>query len=199
MTSNDNTVNIKSRGRRYHHGDLRSALVEEGLAELETTAPEDLSLREIARRAGVSATAVYRHFPDKAALLDALCAVASEKMAVAFRKAMAGKAEGLEAFTAMGQEYVRFALANPNLFRLMTTSTPPDPGCDDAGVPAESSFGMLLRALRDLMPPGATAEERDIKRIQAWSMVHGLAMLMLDGQVPADDALIGKVVKATFL
>lgn len=68
------------------------------------------------------------------------------------------------------------------------------PGCQ-----RESSFGMLLRALRDLMPPGATAEERDIKRIQAWSMVHGLAMLMLDGQVPADDALIGKVVKATFL
>ncbi len=65
MTYNDNSVNIKS----YHHGDLRSALVEEGLRLLAASDAEHLSLREIARNAGVSATAVYRHFPDKEALL----------------------------------------------------------------------------------------------------------------------------------
>ena len=83
MTANDNTVNIKNRTGRYHHGDLRSALIEEGMAELASKAPEDVSLREIARRAGVSATAVYRHFPDKAALLSALCEEGSRKLAAA--------------------------------------------------------------------------------------------------------------------
>ena len=75
MSENDNTVNIKARDGRYHHGDLRTALIEEGLAQLDAKAPAEVSLREIARNVGVSATAVYRHFPDKAALLKALCDV----------------------------------------------------------------------------------------------------------------------------
>ena len=79
MSENDNTVNMKNREGRYHHGDLRSALVEEGLAQLDTKAPEAVSLREIARNVGVSATAVYRHFPDKDALLAALCDVGGRR------------------------------------------------------------------------------------------------------------------------
>jgi AcrR family transcriptional regulator len=88
MTSDDNTVNMKSRDGRYHHGDLRSALIEEGLAQLDVKAPDAVSLREIARNVGVSATAVYRHFPDKAALLNALCSVGGDRLAEAFREAM---------------------------------------------------------------------------------------------------------------
>ena len=71
MVKNGNTVNIDSSGERYHHGDLRKALIKKGLERLRKGAAETLSLREIARSVGVSATAVYRHFPDKAALLSA--------------------------------------------------------------------------------------------------------------------------------
>lgn len=199
MTSNDNTVNMKAREGRYHHGDLRSALIEEGLAQLHQKAPDAVSLREIARNAGVSATAVYRHFPHKAALLRALCGVGAVRLAEDFETAMAGKASPRAAFTAMGAAYVRFALRNPSLFRLMMTQNPPD---TDAPAPPGTSgnpFAMLSETLRGLLPPDAPASLRDTKRLQAWSLVHGLAMLMLDGQVPADEALIDRVVTTSFL
>ncbi|MEZ5997134.1 MAG: TetR/AcrR family transcriptional regulator [Hyphomonas sp.] len=199
MTSNDNTVNIKSRSARYHHGDLRSALIEEGLAELETKAPDQVSLREIARRAGVSATAVYRHFPDKAALMTALCKVGDERLAEAFRAAMEKAGPGEGAFRAMGQAYVRFALANRTLFRLMMTGEGPAGGPGASEEAMDVAATMLSDVLKALMPPDATAEQRRLKRIQAWAMVHGLALLMLDGRVPADDALIDKVVDTSFL
>ena len=199
MSENDNTVNIKNRDGRYHHGDLRSALVEEGLALLDSKAPEDLSLREIARNVGVSATAVYRHFPDKAALLRALCAVGGQKLSQAFDTAMAGIEDPQEAFNAMGRAYVRFALHNPSLFRLMMTQRPPDPD-DEAGAEAGvNPFARMSKLLRDLLPPDAPASLRNTKRLQAWSLVHGLALLMLDGQVPADERLIDPVVTTSFL
>ena len=89
MTENGNTVNMESGKNRYHHGDLRAALIEEGLKLIDAGPVEALSLREIARNAGVSATAVYRHFPDKAALLSALCLVGDDRLADAFAAAMA--------------------------------------------------------------------------------------------------------------
>ena len=119
MTENDNTVNMGGEKSRYHHGDLRAALIEEGLKLIGAGPAEALSLREIARNVGVSATAVYRHFPDKAALMGALCAEGHQMMAAAFREAMAGKGDALSAFVAMGRAYVQFALAHPALFRLM--------------------------------------------------------------------------------
>jgi AcrR family transcriptional regulator len=71
--------------RSYHHGDLRQALIEAGLTLLDVRAADALSLREVARAVGVSATAVYRHFPDKGALLDALAAEGLRKLADAQR------------------------------------------------------------------------------------------------------------------
>ena len=73
MSNNDNSVNMTAPSRGYHHGDLRAALLDAGLDLLKSGSAETLSLREVARRVGVSPTAVYRHFPDKAALLKELC------------------------------------------------------------------------------------------------------------------------------
>ena len=199
MTSDDNTVNMKPRDGRYHHGDLRSALTEEGLAQLDVKAPDAVSLREIARNVGVSATAVYRHFPDKAALLNALCGVGGERLAEAFQEAMAGAEDERAAFRAMGRAYVKFALRNPSVFRLMMTQSPPEGDRNEAPCPTDAPFGMLSDTLNNLMPADASKTDRKIKRLQAWSMVHGLAMLMLDGQVPPDEALVDQVIVASFL
>jgi len=87
MPTDDNSVNIETQGNRYHHGDLQAALIEEGLAQISKRPAEKLSLREISRKVGVSATAVYRHFPNKAALLGALCQVGSEKLSDTFARA----------------------------------------------------------------------------------------------------------------
>lgn len=199
MPTNDNTVNMKPRAGRYHHGDLRSALIEEGLALLDTRAPEDVSLREIARNVGVSATAVYRHFPDKAALLTALCDVGGQRMAEAFRAAMDSAADTQDAFKAMGRAYVKFALANPSVFRLMMTRAAPGGDRSDGPSATDEPFGMLSDTLNALLPPDASRADRKMRRLQAWSLVHGLAMLILDNQVPPDDALIDQVVTTSFL
>jgi AcrR family transcriptional regulator len=192
MSASDPPVNARASGERYHHGDLRAALLEEGLARLEAGPADTLSLREIARNVGVSATAVYRHFPDKAALIAALCDVGGRRIAEAFAAAMAGKSDPVEAFNAMGRAYVRFALANPSLFRLMMTQKRLGDG--KAG---EHTTGlrMLTDALDRMMDPATPKAVRAVRRMQSWALVHGLAMLMLDGQAPPDDGLIDSVVE----
>ncbi|MEZ5985421.1 MAG: TetR/AcrR family transcriptional regulator [Hyphomonas sp.] len=191
---------MKPRDGRYHHGDLRSALIEEGLAQLDVKAPDAVSLREIARNVGVSATAVYRHFPDKAALLDALCGVGGERLAEAFQEAMSEATDQRAAFREMGRAYVKFALRNPSIFRLMMTQARKSDGEHNALADATAKpFGMLSETLNALMPADASKTDRKIRRLQAWSMVHGLAMLMLDGQVPADEALVDQVITANYV
>jgi AcrR family transcriptional regulator len=200
MSQNDNSVNIQPEKNRYHHGDLRAALIEAGMKLIDAGPVEALSLREIARRAGVSATAVYRHFPDKAALQGALCLEGHARMAEAFRAEMAAAAPGLDAFNAMGRAYVHFALAHPSLFRLMMAQTAgpvpmPPPGA------GEGSDGMqiLVNAIDGLFGADTPPALREARRLKAWSLVHGLAMLMLDGQVPADPALIDAVVDVSVI
>lgn len=181
-----------STSKTYHHGDLRSALLDAGLRALESTAIADLSLRQLARDAGVSATAVYRHFPDKAALLQALADQGIEQMA-AWQREAALAADPSNAFAATGRAYVRWALANPALFRLVFGQG------HEVGqtVFGENAPAQLLRGYAQ----GFTDDEAGLQRfmLQAWSVVHGLAMLMLDGQLPADDAMIDRVIDAQTL
>lgn len=177
---------MESSGERYHHGDLRRALIHKGLERLRRGTAQALSLREIARSVGVSATAVYRHFPDKAALLTELCIEGDRLLAETFRKAMAKVAPGHEAFAAMGRAYVRFALRHPALFRLMMS---PAGAQRDEG----EASGMLATALKQLGGSRLRKAQHEAMRVKAWSQVHGLAILMLDGLVPADDALIDRV------
>ncbi|MBK6799989.1 MAG: WHG domain-containing protein [Novosphingobium sp.] len=178
-----------SPARAYHHGDLRSALVEAGLEALKTTAIADLSLRQLARDVGVSATAVYRHFPDKQALMRALASEGIDQLGQFQKAAADGAVNSADAFAATGRAYVRFALAHPALFRLMFSQ------CEPIGA---SIFGenLAARMLQDkaAVATGGNPEETRRLMIQAWSVVHGLAMLMLDQQLPADDALIDRVI-----
>jgi AcrR family transcriptional regulator len=189
MTSNDNSVNIKS----YHHGGLRAAAVEEGLRLLQDREADSLSLREIARNVGVSATALYRHFPDKASLLEALAEAGYGQLA---REQAAAAAEGgSRGFAAMGQAYVRFALANPGLFRLIfvAKSAQAHPFQD---APEGTAASLLQNGIAQLMGPDAPAEARFAVMLRAWSLVHGLAMLILDGQVDRGvaEAMIAQIV-----
>ena len=180
----------------YHHGDLRSALIDVGLRLLAERAADDLGLREVARQVGVSATAVYRHFPDKRALLSALAQAGLARLADAQHAAFEAAGGGIAGFSATGRAYVRFALANPALFRLIFSSPAPADllEADDATTP--DAFAFLKGNAAALAPPGADAGAVQAIALQAWSLAHGLAMLMLDGQVPVDDALIDAVVPA---
>ena len=120
--------------------------------------------------------------------------VGDERLAEAFSKAMARAKPGRDAFNAMGRAYVRFALANPALFRLMMSA-------ESGKAHGETSRGrdMLANEIEKLGGGQASQAVQDIRRLRAWSMVHGLAMLMLDGLVPADDKVIDRVVDASVL
>lgn len=191
MSFNDNGVNIKS----YHHRDLRTALVEEGLKLLAQSDAEHLSLREIARNVGVSATAVYRHFPDKQALQSALAFAGGEKLEKLQIEAQAAAGGGPAGFDATGRAYVRFALENPALFRLMMTDARSCARFDSGNVP-QQGLGLLWQNVDALADSDTSDAEKRARVVQAWAMVHGLAMLILDGQIPPDDALIDAVVSS---
>jgi AcrR family transcriptional regulator len=190
MIHNDNTVNIEK--KTYHHGDLRSALIAEGLRLLAERDAEQLSLREVARGVGVSATSVYRHFPDKDALLTALAVQGLAQLGAEQRAAADASGGGGAGFAATGKAYVHFAIANPALFRLIFAS-PVLAAKPAAEKPASEAYTLLqANAAAEAAQDGGEAR---VRAVQAWALVHGLAMLMLDGQIPFDDALIDAVVR----
>ena len=195
MTSDDNTVNIEDAKPRYHHGDLRTALIEQGLRDLAGGAAGDLSLRAIARKVGVSATAVYRHFPDKTALIDALSIEGDRLLGEASRRAQESAGGGRMGFDATGRAYVRFALNHPALFRLMMARFRGMPGDPDA---QSVGLRLLVDNVAAMSAPDVPLAERALRALQSWALVHGLAMLMLDGIVPADEALIDAVIASSF-
>jgi AcrR family transcriptional regulator len=188
VPGNSNSVNI---GKPYHHGDLRAALIAEGMRLVAERDVDELSLREVARGVGVSATSVYRHFPDKEALLTALAHEGLARLGAAQRAASEAAGGGTAGFSATGRAYVRFALANPALFRLIFT-TPALASSKASGV-LTSEAGELLQA-NAAAAAALMGGEAWIHAVHSWALVHGLAMLMLDGQIDCDDELIDKVV-----
>ena len=179
-------VTVSTSNEAYHHGSLREALVAAGMEALDGPDGKEVSLRELARKVGVSPTAVYRHFPDKQALVEALASEGLAMLGAAQAEAATKVGGGALGFAETGRAYVRFALAHPALFRLMYTQGNPVEH-DVSGDPA----GRLLQKMtRDL---SGNTDDADRLALQAWSIAHGLAMLMLDGRIPADDALIDRL------
>lgn len=178
---------------RYHHGDLHSALIDTGLRLLEARTANDLGLRELAREVGVSAAAIYRHFPDKDALMSALASAGLQRLAAAQRSATAAAGGGAAGFRRSGLAYVRFALDNPALFRLIFSTAV-------KGDVLEARIDRVSPAMRDLrqdidrlMPAGMPAVERKLAALHAWALAHGLAQLLLDKQIPLDWEMIERV------
>src|SRR5919199_1636107 len=140
-----------SPGRGYHHGALKTALLDAADALLDEGGAGAVSLREAARRAGVSATAPYRHFADKEALLAALATRGFEQFGAALDEAARDASDPL---AAMGLAYVRFALARPGRFRLMF-----GPGIDRSRFPelqaaAVRAFERLVAGVEANPRPG---------------------------------------------
>jgi AcrR family transcriptional regulator len=163
------------RKRSYHHGDLEAALVRAAGKILEKEGVEALSLREVARRAGVSHNAPYRHFPERDGLLAALAAEGFGMLGQAQREAAA--AGGLRA---MGEAYVRFALAHPQRFRLMFGGQVSIAKHAQLREVATKTFAVLSGALSAGVPEARGAGDASIA---AWALVHGLAQLLLGDRI----------------
>ncbi|MFN3258998.1 MAG: TetR/AcrR family transcriptional regulator [Pikeienuella sp.] len=177
---------------RYHHGDLRAALLREAEAELAEKGVEAFSLRGVAKRAGVSHAAPAHHFGDTAGLLTALAVEGFERFMAAKEARMARETEPRGRFIASGLGYIDFALAHPALFRLMFASARldwTDPALCAAGGRVFALLGANVEALRGAAP--AEDETARLDLVSAWAMVHGLSELMISGRPNALMALEG--------
>lgn len=172
---------------RYHHGDLRDALLTAATRMLAETGPSGLSLREAARRAGVSTGAPYRHFKDKDELLTALATrgFLALHAALAAADEHAASEAPLERLRCLGVAYVEFAVAEPALFRLMFGELAPSTDASPELAEAIRSAGAHLpRAAQAVQAELRSASTEDITLL-AWSVVHGVASLYLDGHLRA--------------
>lgn len=181
----------------YHHGDLRAAALQMGMERLESQEQPDLGLRALARDLGVSATALYRHFPNKDALLDALALEGVNRLGQHQAEAMAQAGGGHDGFAEVGITYVTWAVENPALLRLIYNRVGQVDLTDDDPSAMGEAFYQLRAGIAATMPDEMSKEQRATTALHAWSLVHGLAMLILDGQVAYDPAMVRKVVLMT--
>lgn len=170
----------------YHHGDLRQSLINAAIALISEEGISELSLRQVARRVGVSHNAPYRHFEDKEALLAAVAEQGFQSLLVAIETARQGiPPDSPQRLEAIGVAYVHFALAHPFHYRLMFG----DYRCNLSkysalAEAAQQSFMVLVNTIREGQMAGIfrLADPVDMARV-AWSLVHGQAMLGLDNKL----------------
>ncbi len=176
---------------RYHHGDLHRALVEAGTRLAREGGPDAVVLREATRQVGVSANAAYRHFADRDALLGAVIMEGLAEMArtmeaeLATVRARNPQTRARARLRAVGLGYVRFATAEPGLFRAtflvpsdLSRATSPE----GRGASGRTPFELLSDALDELVEAGVvSAGQRPGAELLAWSAVHGLAVLAVNG------------------
>ena len=173
--------------RRYHHGDLRRALLEAAMVIIERDGPTALTLRAVAREAGVSPAAPYHHFKDKSELLFAVAKEGFHRL-----KGAMGACEGPISTHAMGVAYVEFAKANPALYRVMYDCARQREMIPDT---AEEEGGIRLLRERLMEESGGAFSDIDLELavIAAWCAAHGLAEISAFPQFqPLKEALGGE-------
>jgi AcrR family transcriptional regulator len=168
----------------YHHGDLKRALTESALGLVKEKGPKGFTLREVARRAGVSAAAPYRHFSDKAQLLAAAATLGFVQLHETLSDAAAETDDLIPQVLGMGRAYVRWAVAHPDYYQVMFGSE-----LDKSDNPEMLTAG--LRAFDDLLDAIIRCQEAkllpagDPREVAGptWSLLHGIASLTIGGEL----------------
>jgi AcrR family transcriptional regulator len=175
----------------YHHGDLKAVLLAKAAALVAERGADGISLRELAREAGVSHAAPAHHFTDRRGLFTALAAKGWQMLADAL-------GDSRPDFIAAALAYVRFALDHPGHYAVMfdrSLVNPDDPDLKAAQTAAATELADGVATLKDQRakadPPGAA--------LAAWSLVHGFAMLRLNGAIDTDDDPMADVEKIALM
>jgi AcrR family transcriptional regulator len=168
----------------YHHGDLRAALVRAAMELLEESGETALSLRAVARCAGVSPAAPYRHYADREALVSAVGTVGYRELAERLAAAHPSPSTP-EELARVAIAYVQFALERPGLFHIMFGE--PCEGDNDEREAATAAVSHYVRAIVERTFPQADAEAL---ATAIWALVHGLAFLHLDGKLDASSPTV---------
>ena len=171
----------------YHHGDLRDALLREATAAIREQGPSAITLRAIARRAGVSHAAPYRHFKNKEGLIAAVSAQGFAQLTQVLLQAQAPFENPLTRFERLSRAYVQFAVANTEIFRLMFSSELADKDAHpELAEAARAAFDLVTTTVAACQAIGLVrqGDPADLS-IAGWSMTHGLAVLLADQQILA--------------
>jgi AcrR family transcriptional regulator len=181
-------VSMKS-SRPYHHGNLRGALFQAALELIIEVGPAAFTLREVARRAGVSHNAPYRHFADKDALLAAVATQGFQELTEAMLQSTTTETTALERLKQSGLAYVSFALRRPEYFSVMFDIPTVQSSYLECRQAAEEAFSVLVGFVESSreelhLISGDTKEYA----LTAWSLVHGIAKLAVGKQFPYQSA-----------
>jgi AcrR family transcriptional regulator len=186
MLAGVNIESMNSAKRAYHHGDLRNALIAAAAELAAQGGPGSVTIRAAARLVGVTPTAAYRHFAGQEELLSAAKEAALAELSAAMQKELSARPQSddpvryaMGSLAALGRGYLVFAREQPGLFRTVFSW---EGELRDRDERAENDpFGLLLESLDELVAVGyLSVERRPLAEVAAWSVVHGLAML-LDG------------------
>jgi AcrR family transcriptional regulator len=179
------------RRKTFRHGDLRNALIAAGLEMARAGGPDAVILREATRQAGVSPNAAYRHFASQAALLEAVRAACISRLAAAIEEEMGKNRPGRDpqvfarkSLRAVGMGYLGFAMREPGMFRTAFSVPPKVDEHDEARTASMglNPYELLSLALDRMQETGLLSKkDRDGAEFLAWSSVHGLALLVLEG------------------
>jgi len=184
--------------RPYHHGGLRAALVEHALDILRTEGLQALTLRAVARAAGVSQTAPYRHFADRRALMGAVAAAGFQMLERAMIAAMT-RDGGRAGFKGVAYAYVRFAQSHPALYRVMfgpeVANTADLP---ELATTSRSALGFVQHGIEQLQAAGVIRQgDAALMAVASWATLHGVVSLILDGQAETVTSDVDVLVEAT--
>jgi AcrR family transcriptional regulator len=185
MPRSSATKKSKKQTEAYHHGDLRNVLIDTGSKLLEKEGAEKLSLRDLAREAGVSHTAPYRHFEDKQELLQALARKGFEELAQGMMTAGKSHKDPIKQLHAAGTAYIKLAIEHPERTRLMFGGML-DPDCfpQDFVEIATNAFAGLVVILEGGQKAGVFVPgDPELLALSAWSLVHGFSMLFTGKQL----------------
>jgi len=173
------------RGEPYHKENLRETLIEAAVGLVGEAGPRAFTLREVARRAGVSHNAPYRHFAAKDDLLAAVAEEGFARLTASMRKWMRSGAGALERLQLSGCGYVDFALRWPQHFLVLFDLPHPPNDCNPAHIAGQNAFQVLLDAVTAAQQSGdLPAGELMPLAWTAWSLVHGVAKLATSGNLP---------------
>jgi AcrR family transcriptional regulator len=169
----------------YHHGNLREALLQAAIRLIREVGPLAFTLREVARRAGVSHNAPYRHFRNKEELIAAVATEGYQELTAAMVAAAKEQSDALDRLKHAGLAYIRFALRRPEHFTVMFEAPFSEQQHPDAARAAKQAFSTLTTLVAEcqekkLLPSGDAGDYA----LLAWSMVHGIAKLAITGRLP---------------
>ena len=165
---------------RYHHGDLRQQLITATRMLVEKKGPDGFSVSEACRAAGVSTAAPYKHFSDRTEMLQAVALEGFAEMTAAFQKELVSVPHGTaDAVAAIGAAYVRFAEANPEVFRMMFAFKDKNAQMEADGM---GCYAILLDQVMKYMGKPEVDDAVMRAGFPLWTFVHGLSFLTIDGK-----------------